>query len=100
MDVFQTKRRSSQPNGASLGSIFKNPPGDHAGRLIEATGLKGAKIGQVEVSQLHANFMINYSDASADDYAALIRYVQEQVYKKYRVQLELEIELIGDWKSQ
>jgi UDP-N-acetylmuramate dehydrogenase len=100
MDVFQTKRRSSQPIGASLGSIFKNPPGDHAGRLIEATGLKGAKIGQVEVSQLHANFMINHNDASADDYAALIRFVQEEVYKKYRVHLELEIELIGDWKSQ
>lgn len=100
MDEFQAKRRTFQPAGASLGSIFKNPPGDHAGRLIEATGLKGMRIGQVEVSTVHANFIINHDNASADDYAALIRRVQQEVLEKYRVHLELEIELIGDWRAQ
>jgi UDP-N-acetylmuramate dehydrogenase len=99
MDEYQAKRRTSQPAGASLGSIFKNPPGDHAGRLIEATGLKGMRIGQVEVSTVHANFIINHDNASADDYAALIQRVQDEVHKKYRVHLELEIELIGDWRA-
>lgn len=99
MDTYTQQRKNLQPNGASLGSIFKNPPGDHAGRLIEASGLKGTRRGQVEVSQVHANFMINHDNASAEDYAALIRFVQEEVYKKYRIDLELEIELIGDWKA-
>ena len=60
MDRFTEMRHSSQPSGASLGSIFKNPPGDYAGRLIEAAGLKGTKMGKVEISPKHANFIISH----------------------------------------
>lgn len=97
MDEYQAMRRDSQPSGASLGSIFKNPPGDYAGRLIEAAGLKGKKLGNVEISQKHANFFINQNNATASDYAGLIRLVQEKVLEKFGVSLELEIELLGDW---
>jgi UDP-N-acetylmuramate dehydrogenase len=97
MDEFALLRRNSQPGGASMGSIFKNPPGDYAGRLIEAAGLKGRKIGKVEVSEKHANFFINQDSATASDYEALIRLVHKEVLKKQGVNLELEIELLGDW---
>lgn len=97
MDEFTALRRKSQPSGASMGSIFKNPAGDYAGRLIEAAGLKGRKIGKVEISQKHANFFINQDSASASDYAALIKLVQKQVLKQFGVCLELEIEMLGDW---
>jgi UDP-N-acetylmuramate dehydrogenase len=97
MDEYAALRRSSQPGGASMGSIFKNPPGDYAGRLIEAAGLKGRKIGKVEVSEKHANFFINQDSATASDYEALIRLVHKDVLKKQGVNLELEIELLGDW---
>ncbi|MGE5123542.1 MAG: UDP-N-acetylmuramate dehydrogenase [Acidobacteriaceae bacterium] len=97
MDEFNRSRLSSQPSGASLGSIFKNPEGDYAGRLIEAAGLKGRQIGKVEISQKHANFFISRDSATASDYAALIRLAQEQVQEKFGVSLELEIELLGDW---
>ena len=97
MKEFEIMRHASQPSGASLGSIFKNPVGDHAGRLIEAAGLKGTAIGKVEISQKHANFFISYDSASASDYAALIRLAQQEVYDKFGVKLELEIEMLGDW---
>jgi len=100
MDEYTTMRRSSQPTGASLGSIFKNPPGDYAGRLIEAAGLKGKNIGKVEISQKHTNFFISQESASASDYAALIRLVQQQVMKKFGISLDLEIELLGDWTDR
>lgn len=100
MDEYTALRRTSQPNGASLGSIFKNPAGDYAGRLIEATGLKGQKIGKVEVSLRHANFFIAEDGASASDYAELIRLVQKQVFKKSGVNLELEIEMLGEWQER
>ncbi len=99
MDEFAAQRRTSQPAGASLGSIFKNPEGDFAGRLVEAAGLKGRKVGKVEVSQKHANFFIAHDSASASDYADLIHLVQKQVSKQFGVNLELEIELLGDWKE-
>jgi UDP-N-acetylmuramate dehydrogenase len=97
MDEYASLRRGSQPGGASMGSIFKNPTGDYAGRLIEATGLKGRRIGKVEVSEKHANFFINQDSATASDYEALIRLVHKEVLKKQGVNLELEIELLGDW---
>jgi len=78
MDTFTERRRATQPPGASLGSMFKNPEGDFAGRLIEAAGLKGARIGGVEVSTLHANFFINNEQASARDIYQLIRQVQKR----------------------
>jgi UDP-N-acetylmuramate dehydrogenase len=97
MQEFRIARQKSQPSGASMGSIFKNPEGDHAGRLIEAAGLKGTTIGKVQISQKHANFFINQDSARAVDYAELIRLAQEKVLEKFGVKLELEIELIGDW---
>jgi UDP-N-acetylmuramate dehydrogenase len=92
-----TYRKTTQPPGASLGSIFKNPPGDYAGRLIEAAGLKGYAIGGAQVSPVHANFFINTGAASAGDYHALIRHVQEAVERASGVHLEPEIELLGEW---
>lgn len=100
MEEYSAMRHSSQPSGASLGSIFKNPMGDHAGRLIEAAGLKGMAIGKVEISRKHANFFISQDSASASDYAELIRLTQEKVLEKFGVRLELEIEMLGDWSGQ
>lgn len=92
-------RRRTQPPGASLGSIFKNPPGDYAGRLIEAAGLKGARLGAVQVSPIHANFFVNQSaDACASDYFELIGVVRRGVQERFGVALELEIQMLGAWR--
>lgn len=96
MEANIRHRKQTQPPGASLGSIFKNPPGDYAGRLIEAAGLKGYAIGGAQVSPVHANFFINTGRASAEDYYRLIRHVQESVERETGVLLELEIEVVGD----
>jgi UDP-N-acetylmuramate dehydrogenase len=93
------KRKSSQPTGASLGSMFKNPPGDFAGRLIEEAGLKGARVGDVEISSRHGNFFLNKGKATAADIATLIARVRDQVHEKFGVELELEIQFIGDWNK-
>lgn len=97
IEQFSAHRRATQPPGASMGSMFKNPDGDYAGRLIEAVGLKGARIGNAEISPLHGNFFINHENTKAEDIRALIVLVQETVKEKLGVELELEIELIGDW---
>jgi UDP-N-acetylmuramate dehydrogenase len=94
------KRKASQPQGASLGSMFKNPPGDYSGRLIESAGLKGTRIGDAEISVEHANFFINKGNASANDIAALISQVRDRVAEEFNVELELEIQFIGDWSRQ
>lgn len=99
VDEYNTKRRNSQPAGASFGSTFKNPAGDFAGRLIEAAGLKGTKIGGVEVSPVHGNFLVNDGSASADDYYQLISLVKQTIKKQFSVELELEIELLGNWQD-
>ena len=95
MELYQENRRKSQPPGASMGSMFKNPPGDFAGRLIEAAGLKGTTIGGVSVSQVHANFFVNQNQATANDIWQLIRIVQAKVYDQFNIHLELEVEPIG-----
>ena len=97
IDEFVAHRRHTQPPGASMGSMFSNPSGDYAGRLIEAAGLKGTRYGGAEISSLHANFFINLGRASAADVYSLIRLAQEAVAQKFGVKLELEIELLGDW---
>lgn len=98
MDAYSARRKQTQPPGASLGSIFKNPPGDYAGRLIEAAGLKGFQIGGAQVARLHANFFINSGGAAtASDYYALVEHVRAVVAQKTGVVLEPEIELVGDW---
>jgi UDP-N-acetylmuramate dehydrogenase len=96
-DELLAYRRRKQPPGASMGSMFKNPPGDYAGRLIEAAGLKGVRLGQAEISSLHANFFINRGRATAADIYGLIRLAQATVLEKFGVALELEIELLGEW---
>ncbi len=97
MDANTERRRASQPPGASLGSMFKNPPGDYAGRLIEAAGLKETRIGDAEVSPVHANFFINHGHATAGEIGQLLRLAQERVYEQSGVKLEPEIELLGYW---
>jgi UDP-N-acetylmuramate dehydrogenase len=97
LDELVAYRRRTQPPGASMGSMFKNPPGDYAGRLIEAAGLKGRRIGQAQISPLHANFFVNLGGARAQDVYGLIHLVQETVQARFGVRLELEIELLGDW---
>ena len=90
------QRSASQPTGqASCGSVFKNPPGDFAGRLIEQAGLKGARSGGCFVSEKHANFIINDRNASAADIEELITEVQRTVAKKFGVTLETEVRIIG-----
>jgi UDP-N-acetylmuramate dehydrogenase len=100
ISTIADQRRSSQPQGASLGSMFKNPSGDYAGRLIEEAGLKGTRVGGIEISNTHANFFINRGDATANDIAELIALVRDRVAEKFNVELELEIQFIGDWSSQ
>jgi UDP-N-acetylmuramate dehydrogenase len=97
MQEFTAYRKQTQPTGASLGSIFKNPENDYAGRLIEACGLKGYEIGNVQVSPVHANFFVNIGSATASEYYELIQHIQMVVYRETAVRLEPEIELIGEW---
>lgn len=97
MQANQEYRRRTQPPGASMGSMFKNPPGDKAGRLIEAAGLKGARIGGAEISTLHANFFLNMQGTRAADMKALLELTQKTVFDKFGVMLEPEIELVGEW---
>jgi len=94
---FSERRKATQPPGASMGSMFKNPPGDFAGRLIEAAGLKGTRIGTAEISPVHANLFINRGQTKAEDVRALVNLAQKAVAEKFGVNLELEIELIGEW---
>lgn len=97
MAEYNAYRKRTQPPGASLGSIFKNPPGDYAGRLIEAAGLKGFSMGGVQVSPIHANFIVNSEEGTASDYYRVIREVQVRVAEQTGVHLELEVELLGEW---
>jgi len=93
------RRKAAQPPGASCGSVFKNPPGDYAGRLIEAAGLKGQRHGAAEISPLHANFILNHGRATAADVKALIDLARQEVEARFGVVLELEIELLGEWEK-
>ncbi len=87
--------RGKQPKGKSAGSVFKNPPGDSAGRLIDQADLRGKKIGQAQISEKHANFIINTGGAKAQEVLELIRLAQKTVKEKFNVNLELEIKLVG-----
>jgi UDP-N-acetylmuramate dehydrogenase len=91
------KRRESQPIGEwSCGSVFTNPPGDHAARLIESAGLKGHRIGDASVSQKHANFIINHGAARAADLEALIEHVKQTVQNTHGVALHTEVRIVGE----
>jgi UDP-N-acetylmuramate dehydrogenase len=97
LEQFAQRRRNAQPPGASMGSMFKNPTGEKAGRLIEAAGLKGMQIGNAEISTQHGNFFINHGQTRAEDMKTLIDLAQKTVAEKFGVKLELEVELIGEW---
>ena len=88
------KQPLAQPN---TGSIFRNPPGDHAGRLIEAAGLKGARVGGAEVSQKHANFIVNTGGATARDVWELMQRCMAEVKEQFGVELVPEVERVGEW---
>lgn len=91
------ERGRAQPTGVrSCGSVFRNPPGDHAARLIEAAGLKGTRIGGASVSDKHANFIINHGDATAADVEALIWRVRDTVERASGVRLEPEVRVVGE----
>lgn len=91
------KRGETQPMGAaSCGSVFRNPPGDHAGRLVEEAGMKGERIGGAVVSDKHANFILNTGGATAADIEALIERVRNEVEIQFGVRLELEVRILGE----
>ena len=96
LQALLERRRATQPIGEwSCGSVFTNPPGDHAARLIEAAGLKGHRIGGASVSHKHANFIINHGAASARDLESLIAYVRDTVERVHGVALEAEVRIVG-----
>jgi UDP-N-acetylmuramate dehydrogenase len=99
-DGYLAKRRARQPVEPSAGSIFRNPPGDHAGRLIEAVGLKGYRIGGAQISPRHANFIVNVERARADDVIALIDLMRNRVFEQFGVELIPEILFVGDWPKR
>lgn len=94
--AVQKHRRDTQPiDQRSLGSTFKNPPRDSAGRLIDACGLKGLRIGDAQVSPKHANFIVNLGGASADDVLALMAEMRDRVRERFGIELEPEIRVVG-----
>jgi len=96
MKTLQHKRRQTQPlEYPNAGSIFRNPPGYSAGQLIEQAGWKGYRVGEAEVSEKHANFIVNKGNAKADDVLELIRIIQQDIKNKYGLVLEKEIKIIN-----
>lgn len=94
---FLDKRSATQPMGVpSCGSVFRNPPGDHAARLIDACGLKGKRIGNASISEKHANFIINHGNAAAGDIEKLISLAQESVLEKFGIELIPEVKVVGE----
>ncbi len=100
VDAYREKRQKSQPREPSAGCIFKNPPGDSAGRLIDQSGLKGERVGDAEVSSVHANFIVNRGHATSADVIALVRKVRARVEQAKGVKLEPEVLLYGQrWED-
>lgn len=101
MAKLTRERNETQPiKTKNCGSVFKNPPGDSAGRLIQAAGLKGARQGAAVISRLHGNFIVNEGGAKAADVARLIRHAQAKVMERFGVELEPEVEFVGRWKGR
>lgn len=97
---WSTRRVDSQPlSWPNCGSVFRNPEGTHAGHLIEQAGLKGLRRGGAQISEKHANFIINVEDAKAADVLWLIRHAQETVRKEYGIELETEVRVLGEQTS-
>ncbi|MCL6635693.1 MAG: UDP-N-acetylmuramate dehydrogenase, partial [Peptococcaceae bacterium] len=101
MEKHLARRKKTQPlTQPNAGSVFKNPPGDSAGRLIEAAGLKGLRIGDAQVSTLHANFIVNLGSATARDVLALIERIREAVFNRFGVELKLEVKVVGEHQAE
>ena len=99
MTKLTNERNETQPiKTKNCGSVFKNPHGDSAGRLIQAAGLKGARQGAAVISELHGNFIVNQGGATAADVAGLIEHARAEVLRRFGVELEPEVELVGKWK--
>jgi UDP-N-acetylmuramate dehydrogenase len=98
IEEYRQHRKRTQPPQPSAGSVFKNPPGDYAGRLIEQAGVKGLCCGRACISERHANFIVNLGGARAADIATLIREARHRVRERFGVELELEVELRGEWE--
>ena len=97
MRAMLDKRKATQPIGEwNCGSVFTNPPGDHAARLIEASGLKGFRIGAASVSEKHANFIINHGNATSEELEGLIRHIQTTVERLHGVRLTTEVRILGE----
>ncbi|MBJ22007.1 MAG: UDP-N-acetylenolpyruvoylglucosamine reductase [Deltaproteobacteria bacterium] len=100
IDRLLAQRQATQPiDVPSCGSVFRNPPGDYAGRLIEAAGLKGAREGAAEISRVHANFIVNHGGASARDVRRLIDRARAAVAAETGIELETEVQLIGSFEG-
>jgi UDP-N-acetylmuramate dehydrogenase len=97
-DGFTAHRRQTQPGGASVGSMFKNPANYYAGYLIDSAGLKGLQVGGARISEKHGNFFINEGDATAEEIRSLIAEAWNTVREQFGVEMELEVELTGDWQ--
>ncbi len=98
VDAHQAQRRATQPLAdQNAGSVFRNPDGDHAGRLIDAAGLKGFRIGSASVSTLHANFIVADRGGRAVDVRAVGEHVRALIAERDGIRLEYEIEFVGDW---
>jgi len=95
MEAYAAKRRTTQPRERSAGCLFKNPTGSHAGKLIDSLGLKGRRVGAIEVSNIHANFIINHGGGTATDALALARQVRDEVRARCNIILEPEVLLLG-----
>ena len=100
IEETRQKRMRTQPPGPSLGSVFRNPEGDKAGRLIEAASLKGKKIGDAEISSMHANFFINTGNARAQEVLDLILLAKQTVESNFGIHLFPEIQIIGEWDKR
>lgn len=96
---FTGKRRASQPAGASAGCVFRNPPGDKAGRLIDSAGLKNRRVGAARVSDVHANFILNEGGATASEVLVLVEEVRAEVFSRHGIRLETEAQIIGEEPS-
>ena len=96
MEASLARRKKTQPlTDPSCGSVFRNPPGESAGSLVERAGLKGMRIGGAQVSELHANFIVNTGDATARDVKDLIELVQAKVSETYGIELQPEVRFLG-----
>ena len=97
---FTAHRKERQPGGATTGSMFKNPDNFYAGYLIDTAGLKGLRIGDAVISDKHANFFVNDGQATAEDIRALVAEAWNSVRDQFGIEMELEVELVGDWSFE